>query len=60
MGKHMRLVSDYGTSWAIKDNSMIFGNVVWLCDINDIKQYHLLDENKKPMKINPEDYLVKE
>ena len=56
----MKLVSEYGTSWAVKDNSMVFGNVVWLCDINDIKQYQLLDKDKKPMKIKPEDYLVKD
>lgn len=56
----MKLVSEYGTSWAVKDNSMVFGNVVWLCDINDIKQYQLLDKDKKPIKIKPEDYLVKD
>lgn len=39
----MKLVSDYGR-FANKDNSMIFSNVVWLIDKNDVKLYHLINQ----------------
>ena len=47
----MKLVSEVGR-WAIKDNSMIFGNVVWLCSEDEVKLYHLIDENKNEIKVD--------
>ena len=55
----MKLVIDKGR-WATKDNSMIFGNIVWLCNIDDVNLYHLIDEKyneiKLPKKI--EEYII--
>jgi len=41
----VKLVSEVGKRWATKNNEMIFSNVVWLCNEDDIKLYHLIDEN---------------
>ena len=42
----MKLVSEVGKRWATKNNEMIFSNVVWLCNEDDIKLYHLIDEDR--------------
>jgi hypothetical protein len=39
----MKLVIDKGF-WATKDNTMIFGNVVWLVSESDVNLYHLIDD----------------
>lgn len=46
----LKLVSEEGR-FALKDNSMIFSNVVYLIDRNDAKMYHLID--KKGDEITP-------
>ena len=57
----MKLVIDEG-HWATKDNSMIFGNIIWLCSEDDVNLYHLIDDNRneiilgKPIK----DYIIYE
>ena len=54
----LKLVSDKGR-WAIKNNEMIFSNVVWLTDISEMKRYHLIDENNKEIKEFPnKHYLI--
>lgn len=40
----LKLVSEVGR-FALKDNSMIFSNVVYLVDEGDIKLYHLINDN---------------
>lgn len=47
----MKLVIDKGR-WATKDNEMIFGNIVWLCDREDVSLYHLIDEDKNEIKLD--------
>jgi hypothetical protein len=47
----LKLVSDKGR-WATKDNSMIFGTVVYLVDESDIRLYHLIDKNKKEINVD--------
>lgn len=41
-----KLVAEDGR-WAIRDNSMIFCNVVYVSDIADARKYHLIDENRE-------------
>lgn len=54
----MKLVAEAGR-WATKDNSMIFSNVIWLCDKDEMKLFHLIDEDRNEIHIeNMEDYLV--
>jgi hypothetical protein len=57
----MKLVIDKG-HWATKDNNMIFGNVVWLCEEKDIYLYHLIDDNHEEIKLDKplKDYIVLE
>lgn len=52
----MKLVSDNGR-FATKDNTMIFSNVVWLVSSDDIKLYHLIDDNKLEINSDMEKYL---
>lgn len=49
-----KLVSEVGR-WAIKDNSMIFCNVVWLSKKEDAHKYHLIDDDRNEIKVNIED-----
>lgn len=42
----MKLVAEEG-HWALHDNSMVFGNVVWLCESNDI----LIDDKHKEIPL---------
>ena len=53
----LKLVSENGR-WSTKDNDMIFGNVVWLMDENDAKNYHLIDEHRNNIKIDAKNYLI--
>lgn len=55
----LKLVSEVGR-WATKDNSMIFSNVVWLCDKGDMNLYHLIDENKNEIAVDINKCLKKE
>lgn len=57
----MKLVTEKGR-WALRDNSMIFGNIVWLCEYKDIYLYHLIDDNSQeiPLKKPIEAYLSEE
>ena len=54
-----KLVSDDGR-WAYKDNSMIFSNVVCLCDEDDKRLYHLIDDDKNEITDDVDKYLVNE
>lgn len=54
-----KLVSANGR-WAYKDNSMIFSNVVWLCEEDNKKLYHLIDDNKNEITDDVDKYLVDE
>lgn len=53
----MKLVSDKGR-FALKDNSMIFSNIVWLVDESDIKLYHLIDDNYNELSCNMESFII--
>lgn len=56
----MKLVSEVGR-FALKNNSMIFGNVIWLCEENDKKMYHLIEKNSlTEIDNNMNNYLRKE
>ena len=53
-----KLVSEIdGSRWAVKDNSMIFSNVVWMSTKEDSYRYHLIDENGNEIKINKDECL---
>jgi len=59
----IKLISDIeGSRWALKDNRMIFCNVVWLLSKEDRLNYHLLDrEGKEIVKsTDNEAYMVLE
>lgn len=53
----MRLVTNKGR-FATKDNSMIFSNIVWLIDENDIKLYHLIDIDGKEIEYDLHELLI--
>lgn len=55
----MKLVTDNGR-WATDNNEMIFGKIVWLCCLDDIHLYHLIDEDGNTIKTDKpiKDYLV--
>ena len=53
----MRLVTNKGR-FATKDNSMIFSNIVWLIDENDIKLYHLIDIDGKEIECDLHEVLI--
>ena len=54
----MKLVSEVGR-FALKDNSMIFGNIVWICDHDEKRLYHLIGENNTDeIDKNMDNYLV--
>lgn len=46
----MKLVAEKG-HLALRDNTMIFGNIVWLCEPKDIYLYHLIDDNHKEIPL---------
>ena len=55
----LKLVSNTGR-WALRDNTMIFGNVVWLIEEKDAQLYHLIDDNHEEIKLENDisDYMV--
>ena len=57
----LKLVSNAG-HWALKDNSMIFGNVVWLTEEKEWQLYHLIDDSHEEIKLDKPitDYIVEE
>jgi len=56
----LKLVSEKGR-FALKDNSMIFSNVVYLIEMDDIRLYHLIqDDSLDEIDHYVEKYLVKE
>lgn len=56
----LKLVSEKGR-FALKDNSMIFSNVVYLIEMDDIRLYHLIqDDSLDEIDQYVEKYLVKE
>ncbi len=56
----LKLVSEKGR-FALKDNSMIFSNVVYLIEMDDTKLYHLIqDDSLDEIDHYVEKYLVKE
>ena len=55
----LKLVSEKGR-WATHGNTMIFSNVVYLCSLEDMNLYHLIDENGNDMHVKQADYLVQE
>ena len=55
----LKLVSANGR-WAYKDNSMIFCNVVWLCEEDDKRLYHLIDDERNEIAVDIDKCLVEE
>jgi len=56
----LKLVSEKGR-FALKDNSMIFSNVVYLIEMDDTRLYHLIqDDSLDEIDYYVEKYLVKE
>lgn len=56
----LKLVSEEGR-FALKDNSMIFSNVVYLLSEDDTRLYHLIQEDSlEEIDHYVEKYLVKE
>ena len=56
----LKLVSEKGR-FALKDNSMIFSNVVYLIEMDDTRLYHLIqDDSLDEIDHYVEKYLVKE
>lgn len=55
----LKLVSNTGR-WALRDNSMIFSNVVWLIEEKDTQLYHLIDDNHEEIKLENDisDYMI--
>ena len=53
----LKLVSEVGR-WSFMDGYQIYGNVVWLSSIDDIRKYTLIDENGEKINVNNEDLLV--
>lgn len=53
----LKLISEVGR-WAVKDNSMIFSNVVWVGSVEEAYKYHLIDDDKNEIKINIKDYIT--
>ena len=56
----MVLYSEVGR-FALKDNTMIFGNIVWLCEESDKNLYHLINLNDtKEIENNMDIYIKKD
>ena len=47
----VKLVSDTGR-WALRDNSMIFCNVIWESSYKDCQKYHLIDDEGNELPFN--------
>ena len=55
----LKLVSEEGR-FALKDNSMIFSNVVYLTDRNDARMYHLIGKNGDEITPYVDKFMVEE
>lgn len=56
--KLCKLFSEQGR-WALNDNSQVYKYVVYLCDEDDIKKWHLIDENGNEIfRPSPKDVIV--
>jgi hypothetical protein len=56
----LKLISEKGR-FALRDNSMIFSNVVYLIEMDDTRLYHLIqDDSLDEIDHYVEKYLVKE
>ena len=47
----VKLVSETG-HWALRDNSMIFCNVIWESSYKDCLKYHLIDDEHNELPFN--------
>lgn len=55
-----KLVSNIkGSRWSFYDGYQIYGNVVWLCNEDEISKYKLINEKGEEININPREFLVK-
>ena len=56
-----KLVSNIdGSRWSYLNGYNIFGNVVWLLDLEDIGKYTLIDADGDKVDIKNEDFLVED
>lgn len=53
-----KLVSDVGR-WSFLNGHYVFGNVVWIGDLNDVSKYSLVDDNGNAMDFDVEKCLEK-
>ena len=51
----VKLVSETG-HWALRDNSMIFCNIIWEGSYNDCLKYHLIDDAGNELPFNLGDW----
>ena len=52
-----KLVAEEGR-WALRDNSMIFSNVIWIGKRTEYMKWHLIDENRNEIDIDVKSCLV--
>ena len=55
----LKLVSKEGR-FALKDNSMIFSNVVYLVNMDDVRLYHLIDSKGDEITSYVDNFIVEE
>lgn len=55
--KMWKLVTEE-SRWALRDNSMIFSNVIWISKRKEYLKWHLIDENRNEIDIDVESCLV--
>ena len=56
-----KLVSNIkGSRWSFCGGYYIFGNVVWLSNLEDVSKYSLIDEDGKDIEIDIKSCLVEE
>ena len=53
----IKLISDKGR-WALRDNSMIFGNIIWESSIESCRKYHLIDDDENDLPFDLESCIV--
>jgi hypothetical protein len=54
----LKLVSEVGTRWSFMNGYQVYGNVVWLMDMEDAKNYTLIDKDGNKMNVDSNDYIV--
>lgn len=54
----LKLVSEVGTRWSFMNGYQVYGNVVWLMDLEDAKNYTLIDKDGNKMNVDSNDYIV--